>query len=768
MKEYQVFPIYNYRSGFNEALEPWLLPRDAFQVMINAHLYRGVLEKILGYSLYANFCNRTIEATTQSPDGARTTFTGTLSHLPTTENIIVYAEHVFGSSKYTMTYTSDGTAPIINLGTIPSGLYGTINVSTGAYSLTFPTAPPGGTYGVVYIAYDYYPTSLTAIMGIKQYYQVSGGRDVLVFDEKRVGKVIPITSAVLSNQLQITQNIEELQHDYFQSAIITGDGATVVFSGTLAGAPFLPGTLKWTQFNSTGTVNGNPVTDNGFGSLTGASVTSGSVNYVTGAYTITFSAAPANGNYFDSQFITYGDLFTGTFSNFFSLCNYQDYAFFTNSVDPIMYYDGTTVHFLNTNISSAAAVMTYTNGKPTYYIRSCLHVIINRERLLLINVNANGVIQDNYIWWSTPGFPLNFTNNEQLPAPTSEPIVAIGFINTDLVVRFANSERVFRYTEDTVSPFRWDSTNNTWSCDAPYCTINYNSWISTVGKYAIVGSDGVNVKRVDDQIPDFTDPYALALQIPVPYLNQNSIGQCYGERFDDIKEGWLCYNSLPLSQSVVTASDNVLAFNYLDNTYAIYQFPFSCLGYGSVVNVPTWGTIYDTWSSIDDTWGSYEISKNSRIDLAGDQFDKVYQLNDGNTMGDDTTPVLMNAISKNFNPFIEQGQLCRFGFIEILVTANATSTLRVQFYLNDEMYIDNTGAYAGFYQESTIIFTPTDAMSSQMQTKVWKRIYVGAVGKSHTIRFYQNAADFAGGNLNQPIYIHGFNLHMKPAGRIFN
>jgi hypothetical protein len=217
------------------------------------------------------------------------------------------------------------------------------------------------------------------------------------------------------------------------------------------------------------------------------------------------------------------------------------------------------------------------------------------------------------------------------------------------------------------------------------------------------------------------------------------------------------------------ASDNVLAFNYLDQTYAIYKFPFSCLGFGRIINVPTWATIFMSWEQMNITWDSYAIEGNALIDLAGDQFDKVYNLNDGNSLGDGVTPVLMDVTSKNFNPFIEDGELCRFGYLDLFVSANQLSTLRVQFYVNDQLYVDSNKQPAGFYQETKLTFNLTDAMSpSTNQTKVWKRIYIGSVAKEHTIRFYQNAADFTSQTLDQPIYIHSMVLYMKPAGRIFN
>lgn len=769
MKEYQKFAISNARTGFDEAVEPWLLPRDGYQSMVNAHLYRGVLERIDGYQLYATMGNRHIMSL-GSPNGVTKTFSITISPLPTNTNFFAYGTIIAGSTAETFGYQSDGTSPVINL-VGSSGGTGTVNISTGVVSITFNTAPPSGTYSDIFFVWDAAPSSTSAIMGIKQYYASNGNQNILVFDQKRMGVVVPISGTIMPAQVGVLQGISEVPHDYYASAIITGDGATTTFTGTLAGHPFVPGTLQFLQYTSAG-VFVSLVTDNGVGALTGDNVSSGSVNYVTGAYTITFTVAPVSGNVFNATTGIYGNIFTGSISNFFTLSNYQYMAFFTNSVDPIFYYDGTSIHYLNALL--AAGLITASAGVPNNIaalggITKALHLTVNRDRLLLLSPTVGGMLEQSTVYWSKLLFPLDFTNDEQEPADTSEPIRAFSFINTDLVVRFANSERILRYTGDENGPFRFDKTNSVWACDAPYSPINYDSWFSSVGRPAIVGSDGVNVKRVDEIIPDFTDPTRLATQLPVPFMSQTSIQQCYGERFDDIKEGWLCYNSQSTDQSTVTASDNVLAFNYLDQTYAIYQFPFSCLGFGRTINVPTWGTIFDKWGDLNVTWDSYAIQGNALIDLAGDQFDKVYNLNDGNSLGDETTPVLMSAVTKNFNPFIEDGELARLGFIDVFVSANQISTLRVQFYVNDQLYVDSNGNPAGYYQEAKLTFNPTDAMSpSTNQTKVWKRIYVGAVAKEHTIRFYQNAADFTAQTLDQPIYIHALVLYMKPAGRIFN
>ena len=778
MDDYKPFAISNFRTGFNESVEPWLLPRDAYQTMVNAHLYRGVLEKIDGYRLFARMTNRSQIVMTPAPDGVTTTFIVVLPSAPTSTNFFGYGTTIVGSSAETFSYDGDQSATVIDL-LGSSGGDGTVDLATNTVTLNFAVAPPAGTYSTVFFEWDAAPAVKTAIMGIKQYFNSNGGQSVLVFDQKR-GGIIQSNFGILAAPPNALQTVVEVPHDYYQSAVVTGTGAMTTFSGTLAGKNFVPGTVRFLQFTSVG-VPINPVPpntqiiDNGFGGLQGNNVDPALsfINYTTGAYTITFLVAPASGNVFDVTVGVYGDLFTGSISDFFSLYNYLYKAFFANNVDQIMYYDGIAFRYLNPVL--APKLITATAGVPTNEdITTCLHVFVNRERLLLISPTVEGIEEVFGVWWSVAGAPLDFTNEEFLRASTSEPIRTIGFINSDLVIRFAASERVFRYTGDAFSPFRFDSTNNLWACDASYSAINYDSWFSSVGRPAIVGSDAVNVVRADEVIPDFTDPTRLSQQTPVPFMSQTSIRQCYGERFDDIKEGWLCYNSGPVDQSQVTASDHVLSFNYMDKTYSIYAFPFSCLGYGRIINVPTWGTIFEEWQNMSDTWDSYELQSNALIDLAGDQYDCVYELNSGNTLtvpGDPTTtpvPVLFDVITKNFNPFIEDGELCRLGYVDLFVSAYSTSTLRVQFFVNDQLYVDGNDEIAGYYQENIITFDSMDAMSpTNNQTKVWKRIYVGAVGKEHTVRFYQNIDDFETTD-EQPVYIHSMVLYMKPAGRIFN
>ncbi len=765
MREYQGYPISNFRVGFDEAVEPWLLPRDAFQLLKNAHLYRGVVEKIKGYSFFAQMSYRKEVALSGTIDGANKTFTGTLSPLPTTQNITVQSTI---DTNVTMieTFMDDGNGVL----TGSNGGTGTINYLNGAVSVTFGAAAPvdlttgGIQYNSVLLIYDF-ATSGLPIMGIQPYFSISGSQDILIFDTRRVGKIIVLTGLIAQDQ-QSDYGISELPHDSIKLDLITFSAAKT-FTGTLGGS-FLPGDVTFSLYDSDTTTAAllGTIVDNGAGRLTGLLLdpanpsTTNLINYATGEFTLTFLANRASTEKLNSQACVYGDLFTGDFTNFISLTNYQAKAFFTNNLDPPMYYDGVCVHYLNTNLTPKV------NVTPPYDLTRVLHIIAYRERLILLAPTVIGVPALNTAYWSVAGNPLDFTNDEFLQASTSDGIRAYGIINTDLVVRFSNSERIFRYTGDAFSPFAWDLTNVVWRCDASYSAINYDSWFSSVGQPGIVRSDGVNVTRADELIPDFTLNQRVDddEQQPVPSIDQGSISQCYGQRFDDFKEGWLCYKAYDTNDDLsgVQPSDTILAFNYIDETYSVYTFPFSVLGFGRILASDVWGNNFKEWGDANTAWNSYIDTKNALIDLAGDQNGTVYEIGTSNTLGTPTeapalNPVMLELITMNFNPYVESGQFARFGYVDFFVSSDDDTTFRVQFYLDDKL--DTT--YSTYYQESVLTLTATK------QSKVWKRIYVGAVGKSHTMRIYQNIADFTVETINQPIRIHAIVPYFKPAGRIF-
>jgi len=770
---YQPFPISNFRTGFDQAVEPWLLPRDGFQLMQNAHLYRGVVETIPGYNVFAYMSYRRQVALTGTIDGANKTFTGNLAAAPSTNNFYIQATINSGATTVE-SFRDDGTGTL----TGSNGGTGTVSYTTPfAVSVIFGTdapvvLPSGGSniYNTVILEYDTLASEVSplAIMGIKPYYGISGTQNILIFDQHRMGVIVELMNSMAVLQ-QKNYGISEVPHQVQAQTISHSpafNGSATTFTGTLASTNLVPGQVVFTMYVSSASTAAliATITDNGAGLLTGTYPTNSSpmpvtgfINYTTGAWTLTFTTAPASGNTINSSVGVFGDFFTGSISNFFVVDNFGGNAFITNNKDPIMYYNGSQLLYLNTNLTSKP------NTIAPYDISICLHLVMHRDRLLLLAPIVLGIPALNAIFWSTALNPLLWTNDERSLAPTSEYIKAFSIINYDLIVRFINSEYVFRYTSDAFLPFRWDKTNSLWRCDAPYSSINYDSYFTSIGLPGIVASDGVNIIRIDENIPDFTLNNRIADQAPIITIDETSIIQCYGERFDDFKEGWLCYKGSDQTQTnVVQKSDAVLAYNYQDETYSIYTFPFSCLGFGRIIDQIVWGNNFDLWGDADYAWNSFSQNNNALIDLAGGFAGEVFELGESYTLGDvdldDLNPVQIEIISKNFNPFIEDGQLARFGWVDFLVSNSPSTNVRVQFYNNDLMDAN----FDSYYSEQTL------NLNGNGQSKVWKRLYTGAVGKSHTLRIYQNINDFTEDTLDQPVRIHAMVLYFKPAGRIYS
>lgn len=86
-----------------------------------------------------------------------------------------------------------------------------------------------------------------------------------------------------------------------EETIDTGDGGTVLFSGTLSSIPILRNKVLFSSVD----LNGDPLTvyDDGDGTFDGDAA--GTIDYLTGVYSITFITAPGNGESIYAQTVPY-------------------------------------------------------------------------------------------------------------------------------------------------------------------------------------------------------------------------------------------------------------------------------------------------------------------------------------------------------------------------------------------------------------------------------------------------------------------------------
>ena len=184
---YQPFLIANYGTGLDKSSEPWLIPDDAQQELLDGYVYKGVMNKRDGYVPFANG-QKGIQPYTESrlvnhiiAERLGTTNTG-VPIIYTTANKPLGRGDVTVSDGVEL-HTDNG------LGAFPTAAAGTVNYTTGLISgFTFNAASGNP----VVVTYDYYPG--LPVMGIMNFVTATNIKQLLVADTKRVNIYIPATN----------------------------------------------------------------------------------------------------------------------------------------------------------------------------------------------------------------------------------------------------------------------------------------------------------------------------------------------------------------------------------------------------------------------------------------------------------------------------------------------------------------------------------------------------------------------------------------------
>ena len=403
-------------------------------------------------------------------------------------------------------------------------------------------------------------------------------------------------------------------------------------------------------YTAGGTWTSNPAQGNG--NLVSATAgNSGTINYRTGDVTLTYTGPAAAttisfiyfpglpvmgifqrelGNinneetvFFDTryayifsgsdfqEFVT-GVTWQGNDSNFFWSANYRGiveyerYFFVTNFYvdtglvlyDPIRYYNGTTwVDF--------APLVTAAN---TLY--QCKLIIPYYGRLLALNTwegtTAGGIATaQNYFnrcRFSQVGTPIVtgagsdatawrqdiFGKGGFIDAPTNEAITSAAFIKNTLIVFFEKTTWQLRYVGEYGLPFLWERVSSDFGSESKSSTVLFNDGVLTFGDKGIISANAVGVTEIDHQIPDFIFDIRNA---------QNGIDRVVGIReYQRELVYWTCTNSNTPSKF----PNQVLVYNYQNNTYAIFRDNVTFFG----TYQPPLGV---TWGDFGVFWGDYNV-----------------------------------------------------------------------------------------------------------------------------------------------------------------
>ncbi len=485
--QYQPYLISNFATGLDRERQPWLLPDDAQFELLDGFVYRGVWQKRQGYSQFATgeksgsaytesrMVHRISNfATVGAINSSNQTYTATLTvpaNMPISRGSVV----VSGTTP-PQSFTDNG------LGAFTSGgATGTINYVTGAMSITLPTAPTAGSVTVGYDLYQGFP-----VMGVMNFFTQQAVRQLIVADTTYVNRYNPSTNRLEDispttlltgdetnffswtnyldpNALQrlLFVNYKDPIQQYSGSTVtvypvftesipLTGVASGVLGDGTAGpytiNTPANTGILTSTLFINSGA---QQVNDDGFGILEGNGT--GTVNYLSGTIVVTFTLALVVGAAID---LTYTQL--------------------------------------NTPIKTCRHIFQFKD-------RAVLLSIIennNVQKGLRIRVSGTGQFCD--------VFTQDAIGAGLIDIPDQTFIQSADFNRDDLVIFTEDSTWILKYTSNDAIPFVLNKIDDSRGSQAPYGTITYLNRTNAVSPIGFIITDGYSVERVDNNIPEYS------------------------------------------------------------------------------------------------------------------------------------------------------------------------------------------------------------------------------------------------------------------------
>ena len=288
------------------------------------------------------------------------------------------------------------------------------------------------------------------------------------------------------------------------------------------------------------------------------------------------------------------------------------------SADPIRITDGTTWLDFSPPL--------YGQIDDTNFLVQCLSFLPFRGRMVAFNTwegpsYAGAKNYSNRIRWSTIGNPFiqysvgppargSWRDDIRgqggfLDIPTSEDIVAVGFVRDNLVIYCERSTWQLRYTGRSISPFQIERVNSELGAQSPYSAVQFDTSLVGIGDKGIVECDSYKSERIDIKIPD--------LIWNLQNLN-NGVVRVQGIR--DF-ENRLAFWTLPIASSNSIFPNQRLVYNYENDSWALFDDSLTALGTYQPQSSRTWLNTPLPWIKCNFPW----ISQPSEVAtiVAGNQ-----------------------------------------------------------------------------------------------------------------------------------------------------
>jgi len=320
---------------------------------------------------------------------------------------------------------------------------------------------------------------------------------------------------------------------------------------------------------------------------------------------------------------------SGSNSQFFWYANYRgvtsySYNLFVvnyNRADQICYWDGTTFTrtTFRTKLNNAAPIVA-----ANYVLQSARILIVFKNTIIALNTlesvddGAGNPVNQTFTGrarWHAPAGP--FSTNAWMDdvagkggfidASTKEAIITAQIYKDRLIVFFERSTWELIYTGNKVQPFLWQNIVQVGGAESTFSPILLDDKVLGVGQNGIYSCDGLNVKRIDEKIPD---------EVFKIHNGNDGVKRVAGIR-DFVSE--IAYWSFPHATHDTTYPDRMIVYNYKNDTWAFFDDSITAFGYYQNLTDNTWGNDNQTWGEDATLWGTGSGQSLYRNVLAGNQ-----------------------------------------------------------------------------------------------------------------------------------------------------
>lgn len=739
---YQPFLVAPSNTGISKYLKPWLQPEDALVDMEDCYTYRGVIQKRYGFALYDTFPSGIGINQFGTGNGTTTTFNGTLSYA-TVGNPVgrrsLQISHTQGGVLIT-DGTDDGAGTITGTN-IAGG--STINYATGAVTINFTAAPDNA-------------TGIRINYGIR----VAVGNGTIGPYNVTLPTTAPFGLPIKDRSVYIKESVTNQESNPLFD-VPNPDGLTGDITNPLAPPKVTAGTITYATANIPNLTFTNVIAigDDIWAKweFQAASNPIKGIKFFWTANstqdTLVFNnneVARFDPNNFKLTNITGGTYFSTSVKAFFSVANYLGRAFILNNTDRLTVWDGT---FLT------RPVVSFNSATPTVNdLTTGLLVFIYKNRIVVLRPTESGTVRPQRARFSALNNPFSWFSDVQgqggfIDAPTPEWIIGAEFLRDELIVHFQESTWKLRYTANDIQPYRWEKINESRRVDAPYATVGYQEFETSLGTTGLLQCDSVNVKRYDDKIIDFTSTE----------LNQDDIDVCNSYRFDNLNQQFICYPSSAPELQTTDYCDKWLVWNFLENSFSKFNIAATTFGSYFQGRDLAWqdfnaaNQLDYAWSDFqDENWFSFFTQGKAKLPVFGTKDGKVNQLMPFFAT-DEGVRTGFSFTTKDFNPFVKDGQKVQFGYVDFYFDRPSDfPTLDPNYLLTIDFFIDENP-----YPITSIILNPSEDDWQK------KRVFVNITAQFHRFKIYLSDDQIANSTVaTRGFTLNGYILWMSPGGRI--